>query len=177
MMRNAVARALVGPVFVLSTSGAHAQAAAKDACALLTSAEIQSLDANAKIGSGVGETTPVGTGCKYEWGPRTKEWGESVLSITIIDASKGWPGLNPDVIKQGVLLKVKRGGPNASEIPGVGDAAVFTLSERYPEHRDGTAEAYVRAKGVHLSVTLHGGDLVAKKNQLIALLKAAVARL
>jgi len=177
MTRYAVARALVISMFVLSARHAIAQGSAKDPCALLKPAEIQAVDANAKIGSGVGETNPLGASCTYHWGPRTKEWGESALSIRLIDTSKAWPGRNPDIITQGVLLKVRRGGPNASQIPGVGDAAVFSLSERYPTNRDATAEAYLRSKGVLLSVELHGGDLVAKKDQLIALLKTAAARL
>ncbi len=172
-----LARALVVPMFVVSVGSAMAQGPAKDACALLKPAEIQAVDPNAKIGSGVPNSNPFGSGCTYEWGPRTREWGDSSLSITLLDASKAWQGMSPDLIKQGILLKVKRGGPSASEIPGVGDAAVFTLNERYPANRDATAEAYLRAKGVHLSVNVHGGDLVAKKDQIIALLKTAAARL
>jgi len=161
MTRYGVARALVVSMFVLSARDALTQGAAKDPCGLLKPAEIQAIDPNAKIGSGVNQTSPLAATCRYEWGPRTKEWGEWSLLVTIIDASKGWPGMNPDLIKQGVLLRVKSGGPHASEIPGVGDAAVFTLNARYPAIRDATAEAYLKAKGVHLSVTLHGGDGVA----------------
>jgi len=178
MNTSAAARAVVVAMStVFAARHAIAQSAAKDPCALLKAAEIQTLEPNAKIGAGILHPNPFGAGCTYEWGPRTKEWGVSTLSITVLDASKAWPGRSSDVIKQGVLLKVKRGGPNASVIPGVGDAAVFTLNERYPVNRDATAEAYVNAKGVHLSVDLHGGDLVAKKDQLIALLKTAAGRL
>ncbi len=172
-----VARGLVLAIFAISASPVLAQGQAKNPCALLNPAEIQAVDPNAKIGAGVPSSNLFGGGCTYEWGPRTNEWGKSTLSITVLETSKAWPDRNPDAIKQGVLLKVKKGGPNASQIPGVGDAAGFSLSDRYPVNRDATAEAYLKTKGVYLSLTLHGGDLVAKKDQLIALLKAAAARL
>src|SRR5262249_24470046 len=155
------ASALVLATLAVSAGDAIAQGPTKDACALIKPAEIQAIDPTAPIGSGVPGSTPLSVGCAYQWGPRTKEWGTCGLSITVIDASKAWPGLDAETIKQGLLMKLKKGGASASQIPGVGDAAVFTLSERYPANRDGTAEAYMRAKGAHLLVRLHGGDLVA----------------
>jgi hypothetical protein len=149
----------------------------KDPCALLNPAEVQAaLDANTNIGSGVPDTTalPLAVGCTYTWGPRTKEWGQSVLTITVIDALKGWQGMSPDLIKQGILLKTTTGGPNASQIPGVGDAAVFTFEAR---SSNAMAEAYFQAKAVHLSVTFHRGDALQNKDKVIALLKQATARL
>ncbi len=149
----------------------------KDACTLLKPAEIQAaLASNTEVGSGVPDNRalPLAVGCAYTWGPRTKEWGQSELTITVIDASKGWQGMSPELIKQGVLLKAKSGGPNASQIPGVGDAAVFTFEARVS---NAMAETYSKAKDVHLSVTFHGGDSLQKKDQVIALLKQAEARL
>src|SRR5437588_6901358 len=108
-------------IVVLFAGAAAAQGATKDPCALLKPAEIQALDPNAKIGNGVAETNALGAACNFTWGPRTREWGESGLAITVLDAPKAWPGLGPDVIKQGVLMKVRPGGPTASQIPGVGD--------------------------------------------------------
>ena len=67
----------------------------KDPCALLKPAEIQTaLDPNNNIGSGVPDTStlPIGVGCTYTWGPRTNEWGQSALTITVIDAMKAWAG-------------------------------------------------------------------------------------
>jgi hypothetical protein len=210
-------------VLQLAGSAIHAAVALpQDPCALLKSAEIQTLAPNAKIGSGVLDTSmaPLGVGCTYTWGPRTPiganlesetrlhvgaalrgrpgwqgahtgaplqdfasklapmprtpEWGESTLTITVIDASQGWPGLSPDLIQQGVLAQVKVGGPNAYQIPGVGDAAVFTFEDRVSS---ATAQAYLKAKGVHLSVKFHAGDSLSNKDKLIALLKDAAARL
>jgi len=85
------------------------------------------------------------------------------------------PGLTPDQIKERVLVEVRTGGANASEIPGVGDGAVFTTQ---PNAHDAKAKAYVvRAKGVLLELTFHGGNALAQKDKLIALLKAAAAAL
>jgi hypothetical protein len=159
-----------------SASDAVAGALPKDACALLKPAEIQALASNANIGSGVLDNSmaPLGTACTYRWGPRAREWGESALTITVIDASKGWPGVSPDQIQQGILAKVKIGGPNASQVPGVGDAAAFTFEARAS---NATVEAYFQAKGVHLSVTYHAGDSLSNKDRVVALLKGAAARL
>lgn len=152
-----------------------AAALPKDACALLATAEIQAaLDANATVGSGVPNTTPLSVGCAYTWGPRTKEWGESVFTLTVIDASKAWQGLSSNLIQQGVLLKTKTSGPNASQISGVGDAAVFTFEAR---SSNALAEAYFKVKGAHLSVQFHRGDALQNKDKVIALLKQAGARL
>jgi len=85
-------------------------------------------------------------------------------------ASKGWMGLSPEMIQQGVLLNAKTNGPNGSVMSGVGDAAVFTFEARFS---NATAEAYVKAKGVHLSVDYHAGDSLSQKDKVIALLKAA----
>jgi hypothetical protein len=66
---------------------------------------------------------------------------------------------------------VRNGGPNAAVVSGVGDAAVF-LSDS--PNRAATT-AYV--KGVLLQVNLEGPDARARKEQVIALLKEAAARL
>ena len=159
-----------------SASDATAGALPKDPCALLKSDEIQTLASNAKLGSGVVDTTmaPLGVACTYTWGPRTREWGESALQITVIDVSKAYAGVSPDLIQQGLLAKVKVGGPSAAQVPGVGDAAVFTFEARVS---NATAEAYVKAKGVDLLVTYHAGDSLSNKDKLIVLLKEAAARL
>jgi len=168
----------LGIAFLLasSASGAVPGALPEDPCALLKPAEIQALAPNATIGSGVLDASmaPLGVGCTYTWGPRTPEWGESAVTITVIDASKAWPGMGADLIQQGLLAKVKAQGPNASQVPGVGDAAVFTFEAR---SSNATAEAYLKAKGVQLSVQFHAGDSLSNKHKIIALLKDAAARL
>ena len=159
-----------------SASDAAAASLPTDPCGLVKPAEIQTLAPNATIGSGVLDTStaPLGVACTYTWGPRTSEWGEPGLTVTVIDASKGWVGVSPDLIQQGILAKVKTGGPNASQVSGVGDAAAFTFEAR---SSNATVEAYFKAKGVHLAVTFHSGDSLANKDKLIALLKDAAARL
>jgi len=163
--------------FVLSAiQNASAGALPKDACALLKPAEIQAaLAPNENIGSGVPDTSalPLGVGCKYTWGPVTKEWGKSELTITVIDPAKAYPGTSADLILQGLLMKAKADGSNASVIPGVGDAAIFSFEAR---PSNATAEAYFKAKDLHLSVQFHGGNLQSK-DKLTALLKEAAARL
>lgn len=167
-------------IAILQLAGFAGDAAAaslpKDACALLKPAEIQALAPSAEIGSGVLDASmaPLGVGCTYTWGPRTPEWGESALTITAIDASQGWPGLSPEQIKQGILAQLQLGGPHASQVSGVGDAAVFTFESRVSS---ATAQAYLKAKGVHVSVKYHAGDSLSNKDKLIALLKKAAARL
>jgi hypothetical protein len=172
-----VALAVAGLRFAGPASDdATAAALPKDPCALLKPADIQALAPNAKIGSGVLTTdAPLGATCAYTWGPRTSEWGETSLSVTLVDASKVWPaGLSSDDIKQRVLVEVRTGGPDASEIPGIGDGAVFTTDKAH----NATAKAYlVKAKGVLLVVTFHGGSALAQKDKLIALVKAAAATL
>jgi hypothetical protein len=91
-----------------------------------------------------------------------------------MDASQSYPGVSPDLIQQGLLAQVKVGGPNASQVHGVGDAAVFTFEDRVSS---ATAQAYLKAKGVHLAVKFHAGDSLSNKDKLIALLKDAAARL
>ena len=147
-----------------------------DPCALLKSAEIQTLAPSATIGSGVSDASmiPLGVACTYTWGPRTPEWGESTLTITVMDASKAWPGRSAEVLREGLLAKVKAEGPNASEVPGVGDAAAFTFEAR---SSSATAEAYLKVKGVLLELQFHAGDSLANKNKVVALLKDAAARL
>jgi hypothetical protein len=168
----AVAVLFSGPACNNATAGALP----KDPCALLTPAEIQAeLDATASIGNGVIDTgtLPLGISCTYTWRPRTKEWGQSALTITVLDVSKAYNGRSSDLIQQGILLKTKTGGPNASQIPNIGNAAVFTFEAR---SSNAMAEAFFKAKDVHLFVTFHG-DSLAKKDKVLTLLKEAAARL
>lgn len=175
-MRLLVAGLGIAALLASSASGAVPGALPEDPCALLQPAEIQALAPGATIGSGDADASmaPLGVGCTFTWGPRTREWGESAVTVTVIDVSKAYPGTDADVIQQGLLARVKTEGPNASEVSGVGDAAVFTFEAR---SSNATAEAYLKAKGVHLSVKYHAGDSLSSKDKVIALLKDAAARL
>ena len=92
----------------------------------------------------------------------------------MIGTKPNWPGgLSSADIKQRVLVEVKIGGPDASEIPGIGDGAVFTTD---PKSHNAKAKAYVvKAKGLLLELRFHGEDPLGQKGKLIALLKAAAA--
>ena len=161
-----------------SAGSATAAALPKDPCALLKRADIQALAPNANIGSGVSDTAglPMAVGCTYTWGPTNAAWGQTSVSVNVADASKIWPGgLSPADIKERVVVEAKGDGPDASEIPGIGDGAVFTTD---PKAHEAMAKAYVvKGKGVLLLVTFHGGNALAQKGKIIALLKAAAAGL
>jgi len=164
-------------IALAAVAGGEAVAALpKDPCALLTPAEIQVLAPNAKIGNGKPDTSaaPMGVACSYSWGPRTNEWGESALSITVIDGTKAWPGTTPDTLAEGLRAKVGAPRSNATQVSGVGDAAVFSHEAR---SNNGTVEAYFKKKNLHLSVVFHSGESLASKDKLVALLKQAAARL
>jgi hypothetical protein len=81
---------LAGP----ASDDATAATLPKDPCALVKPADIQALAPNAKIGSGVPtDNGSFGGSCAYSWGPRTNEWGQTALTIMIVDASKVYPGV------------------------------------------------------------------------------------
>jgi hypothetical protein len=160
----------------LAGDDASAAAPPKDPCALLKPADIQTLDPNAKISNGVStEKSALGSMCQYLWGPRTSEWGQTSLIVTVVEVSKVWPGLNADQVKRRVAAEVKSGGPDAAEIPGIGDGALFVAE---PKNHNAKARAYVvKEKDVLLELTFHGGNAGAQKDKLVALLKAAIAAL
>jgi hypothetical protein len=147
----------------------------KDACSLLTPAEIQKLAPGADVGSGVPDSSaaPIATGCMYTWGPRSPVWGEPGVTVTVIDLSQAYPGTSAGVLRQGLLAKAKAES-GASVVAGVGDAAVFTAE---PSSHSASVEAVLQAKGVHLSVSFHGDISPASKDDIAALVKIAAARL
>jgi hypothetical protein len=150
----------------------------KDPCALLKPAEIQAaLAPKATIGPGVPATemAPVGVACSYTWGPRTSQWGESSVTVTVLDLSKAYPGVSGAQLKAGVQAEImaKDATLTKSAISGIGDVGVFKVESR---SSNATGEALFTAKGVHLSVRFHGGDASAK-DKVIVLLKQAGSRL
>ena len=118
---------------------------------------------------------PVGVSCSYTWGPHTPQWGESSVTVTVLDLSQAYPGVSGDQLKEGVRAEAmaKDATITASQIAGVGDAGVFKFE---PRTFNATGEALFAAKGVHLSVQFHGGDPSAK-DKVITLLKQAGSRL
>jgi hypothetical protein len=146
---------------------------AKDGCALLQLAEVQTL-AGVPVGAGKAEKddTLGSRGCSYEWGAGGNvQSGKSFLTISATSMAKVMPGVDPKTAQQGLLANSKPGSSNTAVIPGVGDAAVY----------DSNAEIRVTttafAKGMMITVSLETKNARAKKDQVITLLKAAVGRL
>jgi hypothetical protein len=169
---------LTPTVWLVGAAGnASAATPAKDPCTLLKPAEIQTVASGAQIGNGVQTSmATIGAECAYTWGPRSSKWGDPSVKITILDARSAYAGIDAATLKSGFAAKVEaanRQGNKAWLLPGVGDAADFTYEGR---SFGATAESYVKAKGVVLSVTFHG-DAPANQDKIIALLKTAVGRL
>ena len=165
MTRLPLALALVATgVF---TPGGTVAAQAPNPCALLTSDDAQSFAASA--GEGVPSTVPSVNyaTCRYAWGAGTDRFK---LSVIVQDASRTFPGMTPDQIKQ-VLLKSVKPETTDAVISDIGEAAVFKADSAY------YATATALLKGRLLQVSVDGVDAREKKDQAIALLKSAASRL
>lgn len=166
---------LVSLASALLTVWAASVAAQKtgDACALLQAAEIQVLAGTEKVSAGQASTDPLGSQlCRYEWGSGANvQGGRSILSVSVIAAAKAYPGTATSVLRQGLLASVKTGDPNATVIAGVGDAAI------YQSNAPIRVETTVLVKGNLLIIGFQSAEARAKKNQVIALLRAAASRL
>ena len=142
----------------------------KDACALLTTADVQALAGTAVKDGTPGQVASLGAlSCTYTW-PAGNAAGTYQLSVLATDASKAFPGMSPALIKQAMLARVKLGGI-AGPVPDIGDVATFESA--VPTRINGKA----LAKGVFLTVELEGPNARLQKDQVIALLKTAVGRL
>ena len=171
MTKNALVVGLA--VATLSVWGAAGKAQTGDACALLQPAEIQVLAGSGKVGAGKPSTDTLGSRmCRYEWGTGNNvQSGQSTLDVTVTPTAKAFPGMNVSIVRQGLLGSVKAGDPNSAVIAGVGDAAIYQSNA--PIRADATA----LVKGNMLIVAFQSADARAKKDQVIALLKAAAGRL
>lgn len=147
----------------------------KDPCAIMKTSEIQVLDPNAQISDGVANTKMVDLGsvyCEYEWGAGGNvQSGRFFLNVIFSDGSKTFPGMTSELIKSGLLADVKAGDANAAVIPGVGEAATYVSDDSI------RAKTTAYVKGILLMVNLECSDARAKRDQVIALLKLAAARL
>ena len=150
--------------------GGIVSAQALNACALLTVDEIEPLAANTSVADGVSNSLPAFgyLACRYRWGGVGV--GRFVLDVTVNEASRMFPGMSPDQIKQRLLESVRAGTADAV-ISEIGEAAVFRPDS--PVYA--TATAFV--KGRILQVHLDGIFADEKKDQVTALLKSAAARL
>ena len=138
-------------------------------CALLSDDDLKSLAEKTSVAAGVSNSPPsLGyTACRYAWGDgvdRVK------LVVVVSEASRMFPGMTPDQIKQRLLASV-RVGTNDAVIPDVGDAAMFKPDS--PVYA--IATAFV--KGRILQLQLDGIGALEKKDQVIGLLKSAASRL
>jgi hypothetical protein len=160
-----VATGMSSPGGVDGTVSAQAQ----NTCALLTTDEIQPLAPLASIGEGVSSSIPSFSyeTCRYAWGVGT---GRFKVDVIVHDASRTFPGMTPDQIKQRLLASVKP-ETNEAVISDVGDAAVFTSDSPYYA----TATAFL--KGKILEVHLDGSVAREMKDHAISLLKSAASRL
>jgi hypothetical protein len=172
MTRNALVVGLALVCLGVSGSAVKAQKPG-DGCALLQAAEIQALAGTAKVGDGKATTDALGSRtCQYEWGTGGNvQTGRSFLNVSVTPTSKAFPGMDASLVRQGLLANVKGGTPNTAVIPAVGDAAIYESDD--PIRVKTTA----LARGNMLIVSFESSDARAKKDQVIALLKAAAGRL
>ena len=103
--------------------GGTVSAQALNPCALLTVDEIEPLAAKASVADGVSNSLPaVGSAtCRYTWGVGVDRF---TLDVIVNEASRMFPGMSPDQIKQRLLESVRAGTADAV-ISEVGEAAVF----------------------------------------------------
>jgi hypothetical protein len=165
--------ALVGLTIAILGGNVPSMQAQKpgDGCSLLQAAEIQALAGSAKVGAGKPETDALGSRlCHYEWGTGANvQHGRSYLNVSVTTIAKAFPGTDVSVLRQGLLAKA--GPPNTAVIPAIGDAAVYESN-----NPNGVATTAL-VKGNMLIVALESSDARAKKDRVIALLKAAAGRL
>lgn len=164
------AKGAVSTVFAALAAFVTSPAFAADArpCELLKTAEVQAV-AGPGVDAGTASVdAPTGThSCAYKW---TVKNFSPRLEVLVSDASKIYPGTSAETLKTGILT-----GPRASKsitvVPGVGEAAQY----RAESETNGTAIAYL--KGRILTIVYRAPDAVAKKDQVIGLLKSAASRL
>ena len=169
MTKNALIVGLALVCLGVSESVVQAQKPG-DGCALLQAADIQALAGTAKVGAGKATTDALGSRmCQYAWrtGGNVRS-GRSFLNLSVTPTSKAFPGMDASFVRQGLLANAKAGAPNTAVIPAVGDAAIYESDD--PIRVKTTA----LARGNVLIVSFESSDARGKKDQVIALLKAAL---
>ena len=148
--------------------GGTVAAQAPNPCALLPIGEIQPLAAKATVAEGVSNAMQAGAAaCRYSWGTGASRFK---LDVVVNEASRMFPGMSPDLIRQRIQASPKPGTADAA-LADIGEAAVFTSDSPVLA----TTTAYL--KGRILQVQLDGLYARDMKDQMIALLKSAVSRL
>jgi len=150
------------------SAGGTVSAQAPNPCALLVDDDIKSLAAEASVASGISSSLPSFgfASCGYTWGEGINR---RKLVVVVTEASRMFPGMTPDQIKQRLLESVRAGTKDAV-VPEVGDAAMFKPDSVV------YATATALVKGRILQVQLDGLGAADSKDQVIGLLKAAALR-
>jgi hypothetical protein len=138
-------------------------------CALLTNDDVQPLAAKANVADGVASSLPAfgSVICRYTWGVGADRFK---LDLIVNEASRMFPGMSPEQIKQRLQAAVRVGTADAV-ISDVGEAAVFKSDS--PLYASATSFL----KGRILEVHLDGFVARERKDQVIGLLKSAASRL
>ena len=97
--------------------------------------------------------------------------GKSFLNLSVTPIAKAFPGVDASSVLQGLRASVKPENPNTGVITGVGDGGIYESDA--PIRMKTTA----LMRGNMLIVSLESVNARASKDQVIALLKAAAARL
>jgi hypothetical protein len=150
-------------------AGGIVSAQALNACTLLMGDEIHPRDEKVIVASGVAESFPdVGyTACRYTWGAGVDRFR---LDVIVTDASRVFPGLSPEQMKQRILESVRTGTEDAV-VSEIGEAAIFKPES--PVFANATA----LVKGRILQVQLDGVYAGEMKGEVVGLLKTAASRL
>lgn len=140
-----------------------------DPCALITVDDVEPIAGNTSVAAGVANSFPASGyfACQYMWGVGT---GRFKLDVTVNEASRMFPGISPDQIRQRLLESVRVETADAV-LSEIGEAAVFRPDS--PVY----ASAFALVKGRILGVHLGGAFAREKKDQVVGLLKSAASRL
>ena len=138
-------------------------------CTLVTKDDVQSLAAKQSVTDGVPSSIPAfgSVACRYTWGIGADQFR---VDVVVNDASRMFPGMSADQIKQRLLESVRVGTADAV-VSDIGDVAVFRADSAL------YAGATAISKGRVVEVQADGFVARERKDQVIALLKSAVSRL
>lgn len=150
-------------------AGGTVSAQTLDPCALITVDDVEPVAGNTSVAAGVANSFPASGyfACQYMWGAGT---GRFKLDVTVNEASRMFPGISPDQIKQRLLGSVRAETADAV-LSEIGEAAVFRPDS--PVY----ASAFALVKGRILGVHLDGAFAREKKDQVVGLLKSAASRM
>jgi len=109
MSKNALVIGLAMFAGAAASAGGQTSAMPKDACALLTVAEIQEMAGTLVKDGTPGKVAALGSvTCTYTWGPANySASGQYQLNVLATDASKAFPGMSTALIKQAMAARVK----------------------------------------------------------------------